>query len=227
MDQQIQYCKSADGVQLAYSTIGKGTAIVRASHWLTHLEYDLKSPVLRHMVLGLAHRHSYVRYDARGTGLSQRDVAEISFERWVSDLECVVDALSLERFALLGVSQGAPISIQYAVRHPERVAHLIICGGWARGILHTGNLEKQMYPIKRLSVFLSLICLRPSKVPIAFIVTLRGVKNLFWPKIIGMNITLQHLSIHGRNYTPPSRAGNPMDHFDCANCSSRSQLLSI
>jgi pimeloyl-ACP methyl ester carboxylesterase len=143
MDQQIQYCKSADGVQLAYSAIGKGTPIVRASHWLTHLEYDLKSPVSGHMLLGLAHRHSYVRYDARGTGLSQRDVAEISFERWVSDLECVVDALSLERFALLGVSQGAPISIQYAVRHPERVSHLIICGGFARGILHTGTLEKQ------------------------------------------------------------------------------------
>jgi pimeloyl-ACP methyl ester carboxylesterase len=143
MDQQIQYCTSADGVQLAYSTIGKGTPIVRASHWLTHLEYDLKSPVSGLMFLDLAHRHSYVRYDARGTGLSQRDVEDISFERWVSDLECVVDTLSLERFALLGVSQGAPISIQYAVRHPERVSHLIIFAGFARGILHTGTLEKQ------------------------------------------------------------------------------------
>jgi pimeloyl-ACP methyl ester carboxylesterase len=143
MSQQIQYCTSSDGVQLAYSTIGKGTPIVRASHWLTHLEYDLKNPVSRHMLLGLAHRHSFVRYDARGTELSQREVAEISFERWVSDLECVVDALSLERFALVGVSQGAPISIQYTVNHPERVSHLIICGGFARGMLHTGNLEKQ------------------------------------------------------------------------------------
>ena len=93
--QEIQYCTTSDDVRLAYSVIGKGTPIVRASHWLSHLEYDLKYPVYRHLILGLAHRHSVIRYDGRGIGLSQRQVTEFSFERWISDLECVVDALSL------------------------------------------------------------------------------------------------------------------------------------
>ncbi|MBV9541945.1 MAG: alpha/beta hydrolase, partial [Alphaproteobacteria bacterium] len=109
--QQIQYCTTADGVRLAYSIMGKGTPIVRAAHWMTHLEYDLKSPVWRHFVLGLAHRHALVRYDARGEGLSQREVEEICFDKWLTDLETVVDAAKLERFILLGVSQGASVSI--------------------------------------------------------------------------------------------------------------------
>jgi pimeloyl-ACP methyl ester carboxylesterase len=141
--QEIQYCTTSDDVRLAYSVIGKGTPIVRTSHWFSHLEYDLKYPVYRHLILGLAHRHSVVRYDGRGLGLSQRDVTENSFERWISDLECVVDALSLKRFVLFGMSQGAPISIQYAVRHPERVTHLIICGGFARGFLHRDDYEHE------------------------------------------------------------------------------------
>jgi pimeloyl-ACP methyl ester carboxylesterase len=143
MQQHAQYCTTSDGVQLAYSVLGKGAPIVRASHWLTHLEYDLKSPVWRHFVLGLAYRHTLVRYDARGEGLSQRNVDEITFEKWVSDLECVVDAIALTRFILLGVSQGAALAIAYAVRHPERVSHLILHGGSARGILHAGDPEKQ------------------------------------------------------------------------------------
>jgi len=110
--QETQYCTTSDDVRLAYSVIGKGTPIVRASHWLSHLEYDLKYPVYRHLILGLAHRHSLIRYDGRGIGLSQRQVTEFSFERWISDLECVVDALSLKRFVLFGMSQGAPISIE-------------------------------------------------------------------------------------------------------------------
>ncbi len=141
--QQIQYCTTADGVRLAYSVMGKGTPIVRAAHWLTHLEYDLKSPVWRHFVLGLAHRHTLVRYDARGEGLSQRDVDEISFDKWLTDLETVVDAAKLDKFILLGVSQGASVSIAYAVRHPERVSHLILHGGFARGFLYAGDPEKQ------------------------------------------------------------------------------------
>lgn len=143
MDQQIQYCTTPDGVRLAYSVTGKGSPIVRPSHWLTHLEYDLKSPVWRHLVLGLSQRHSLVRFDARGEGMSQRDVADISFERWLSDLETVVDKLALEKFVLLGISQSASVAIAYAVRHPERVSHLILYGGFARGFLYQGNPEKQ------------------------------------------------------------------------------------
>jgi pimeloyl-ACP methyl ester carboxylesterase len=141
--QHIEYATASDGVRIAYAVIGKGTPVVRASHWLTHLEYELDSPVWRHLLLGMASRHKLVRYDGRGTGLSRRDAVEISMDRWVNDLECVVDCLSLERFILLGVSQGGAISIEYAARHPERVSHLIIHGAYTRGFLHRDNPDKQ------------------------------------------------------------------------------------
>jgi pimeloyl-ACP methyl ester carboxylesterase len=117
--QHIQYATSSDGVRIAYAAMGQGTPVVRASHWLTHLEYELDSPVWRHLILGMASRHKFIRYDGRGTGLSQRDAVDISMDRWVSDLECIVDSLLLERFVLLGVSRGGAISIQYAARHPQ------------------------------------------------------------------------------------------------------------
>jgi pimeloyl-ACP methyl ester carboxylesterase len=137
MQQEIQYCTAPDGVRLAYSIIGKGTPVVRTPHWFAHLEYDLKYPIYRHQILGLAHRHSLLRYDGRGMGLSQRDVTEISFERLVGDLESVVDRAGLERFALVGLSQGGAVAAAYASRHPERL------GGFARGVLHRGNEGKQ------------------------------------------------------------------------------------
>ena len=105
--------------------------------------WELDSPVWRHLILGMASRHKFIRYDGRGTGLSQRDAVDISMDRWVSDLECVVDSLSLERFILLGVSQGGAISIEYAARHPDRVSHLIIHGAYARGFRHRENPDKQ------------------------------------------------------------------------------------
>jgi len=143
LDQQIQYCTTPDGVRLAYAVTGNGTPFVRVSPWMSHLEHELQSPVRRNFIIALSLRHKLVRYDARGNGLSQRDVAEISFERWVSDLEAVVDAAGIERLALYGASQGAGIAIQYAVRHPGRVTHLIINGGFARGNLFRGDPEKE------------------------------------------------------------------------------------
>jgi pimeloyl-ACP methyl ester carboxylesterase len=143
MQDQIQYCTASDGVRLAYSVIGKGTPVVRVAHWFTHLEYDLKTPVFRHILLGLAHQHTLLRYDSRGTGLSQREVEALSFDRWVSDLEAIVDHAGLDRFVLVGLSQGAPIGVAYAVRHPHRVSKLILYGGYARGLLHRDNVEKQ------------------------------------------------------------------------------------
>lgn len=142
MAQQIHYCTTPDGVRIAYSSIGTGLPIVRAAHWMTHLEYDLESPVWRHLIGGLAERHLVLRYDCRGTGMSDRQVPDISFERYVTDLECVVDAANLDRFALLGISQGAPISVAYAVRHPERVSHLILFGGFARGALRQDDVQR-------------------------------------------------------------------------------------
>ena len=139
MKQQIQYCTTSDGVRIAYAATGAGLPIVRTSLWLTHLQHDFTEPVWRHVMLGLAQHHLFVRYDPRGEGMSQRAVAEISFEAWMKDLEAVADAAGLERFALFGCSQGAASAIAYAVKHPKRVSHLILYGGFARGHLQRGG----------------------------------------------------------------------------------------
>lgn len=139
MHQEIQFCKTPDDVQLAYSVIGQGTPIVRTGNWLTHLDFDLKSPVWRHVMLGLAHGHRLLRYDARGIGLSQRGIDELSFSRWVEDIHTVTNAAGFNRFVLLGISQGASTAIAYAAAHPERVSHLILYGGYARGPLKRGD----------------------------------------------------------------------------------------
>ena len=133
MEQQIRFCVAPDGVRLAYAVHGRGPPIVRAATWLTHLDFDWESPVWRHWLDGLADGHTVVRYDERGSGLSDREVGDLSLDTWVDDLETVVDAAGLDRFALLGFSQGAAVALAYAVRHPERVTHLVLYGGYARG----------------------------------------------------------------------------------------------
>jgi pimeloyl-ACP methyl ester carboxylesterase/DNA-binding winged helix-turn-helix (wHTH) protein len=140
--QQVHFCTAADGVRIAYAEVGQGQALVRTGHWLTHLEYDWESPVWRPFLDSIAAGHRLIRYDARGNGLSDWDPPEISFEASVRDLESVVDAVGLERFALLGISQGAAVSIAYAVRHPERVSHLVLYGGFARGRRMRGSQEE-------------------------------------------------------------------------------------
>ena len=135
MQQQIRFCKSADGVRLAYATAGKGPPLVKVSNWMSHLEFDWRSPVWRPFLDGLAARRTVIRYDERGCGLSDWNAPDLSLESWVRDLESVVDVMGLRRFALLGISQGGSIAISYAVRHPERVSHLVIYGGYARGRL--------------------------------------------------------------------------------------------
>ena len=133
MTQEIKYCRASDGVRLAYASVGQGPPLVKTANWMNHLEYDWESPIWHHLLEGLAKNHTLVRYDARGNGLSDWDVDELSLEAWVSDLEIVVDTLGIERFPLLGVSQGCAISIAYAARHPERLSHLILYGGFALG----------------------------------------------------------------------------------------------
>jgi pimeloyl-ACP methyl ester carboxylesterase/DNA-binding CsgD family transcriptional regulator len=142
MAQQIRFCTTADGVRIAYATVGQGPPLVKVSNWLSHLEYDRESPVWRHWIAGLSRDHTYLRYDERGCGLSDWEVPELSFDAWINDLETVVDAAGVERFPLLGISQGASIAIAYAVRHPERVSHLILHGAYARGWLKR-NLTPQ------------------------------------------------------------------------------------
>jgi DNA-binding winged helix-turn-helix (wHTH) protein/pimeloyl-ACP methyl ester carboxylesterase len=133
LHQKVQFCRTADNVQLAYATVGEGPVIVKTANWMNHLEFDWQSPVWRHLIEDLARDHRLVRYDERGNGLSDWDVADISFDAFVRDLETVVDAVGLPRFALLGISQGVAVSIAYAVRHPERVSHLVLHGGPAKG----------------------------------------------------------------------------------------------
>ena len=130
-------------MRLAYGVHGSGPPLVKAPNWLTHIEHDWQSPVWRHWLTALGERHTVIRYDERGCGLSDREVDEggFEFERWLADLEAVVDTVGPERFALLGISQGAGIAIAYAVRHPERVNHLILYGGYLRG---SGRLDAQM-----------------------------------------------------------------------------------
>ncbi|MGE0096548.1 MAG: alpha/beta fold hydrolase [Alphaproteobacteria bacterium] len=131
--QEIRYCRAPDGVRLAYAVSGEGPPLVKTANWLNHLAYDWESPVWAHMLHGLSRGRTLVRYDARGNGLSDWEVPEVSLDAWVADLEAVVDALGLERFPLLGISQGCAISIAYATRHPERVSHLILYGGALQG----------------------------------------------------------------------------------------------
>jgi len=142
--QHIRFAKSRDGVRLAYASSGAGSnVVIKAATWLSHLEQDWDSPVWSHLLRELSARSQFVRYDERGCGLSDWDVADLSFEGWVSDLETVADAVGAESFALLGISQGAAVAIAYAVRHPERVSHLILHGGYARGRLVRSNTPQE------------------------------------------------------------------------------------
>jgi class 3 adenylate cyclase/pimeloyl-ACP methyl ester carboxylesterase/DNA-binding winged helix-turn-helix (wHTH) protein len=132
-EQHIRFCTTADGVRLAYATLGSGPPLVKAPNWLSHLEYDWRSPIWRHWLEELSRDHTFIRYDTRANGLSDWDVDDQSFEAWVRDLETVVDAAGLETFPLLGISQGGPVAIAYAVRHPERVSRLLLYGSYAKG----------------------------------------------------------------------------------------------
>jgi DNA-binding winged helix-turn-helix (wHTH) protein/pimeloyl-ACP methyl ester carboxylesterase len=131
--QTVTFCQTPDGVHLAVATAGHGQPLVKTANWLNHLEFDWQSPVWAPLFTHLASRYLLVRYDERGTGLSDRDVAEFSFASFVRDLETVADACGLSRFALFGISQGAPVAIAYAVRHPDRVSRLVLSGGFAKG----------------------------------------------------------------------------------------------
>ena len=132
-EQEIHFCQTKDGVQLAYARIGHGPPLVRTGHWMTHIESDFESPIWQPLYRELSRHNTFYRYDARGNGLSDREVPDVTFENFVDDLETVVDAAGIERFALLGISQGCAVSIAYAVRHPERVSHLVLLGGYTIG----------------------------------------------------------------------------------------------
>ena len=142
-EQRISFCRAPDNVRLAYATVGSGPPIVKTANWLNHLEYDWESPVYRGLFRGLADGHTLVRYDARGNGLSDWEVARIDLESFVSDLETVMNAAGIDRAPLFCMSQGCAAGIAFAVRHPERVTHLVLHGGFAVGPLKRAPEEAE------------------------------------------------------------------------------------
>ena len=143
MDQKIGFCTAADGVRICYATAGEGPPLVKAPNWLTHLEFEWQSPLWSHWWEELAQSHFLARFDQRGSGLSDWNVEDLSFDACVSDLEAVVSTLGLDEFVLLGISQGGAIAIEFAARHPERVSKLILCGAYARGSLKRGESREE------------------------------------------------------------------------------------
>lgn len=133
--QEVRFCSAPDGTRLAYAVHGRGAPLVRTATWLTHLEFDWQSPLWRHWLEGMADGHTVLRYDERGCGLSDRDIEDVSLEARVTDLEAVIEAAGMERVALLGISQGGPVAIAFAARHPARVSHLVLYATFARGRL--------------------------------------------------------------------------------------------
>ena len=140
--QEIRYCTSLDGTSLAYSIAGKGQPLLKSAHFMTHLEHDWNSPTFGPFFHEMAARYTFIRYDQRGNGLSERHPNGLSFELFVQDVEAVADAAGLERFAIYGLSQGSAVAIDYAVRHPERVSALILHSGFARGRYNRGKLTE-------------------------------------------------------------------------------------
>ncbi len=150
--QEIRYCVSDDGVRIAYAVAGDGMPVIKCGNWLTHLEHDWDTPIWRHLMQFLSNEYSLVRYDARGNGLSDWDVGEINVDSFIHDLETVANASGHKKFILFGTSQGCAISAAYAARHPERVSHLILYGGFAAGWNKRNNEYKD-----RGKAFLTLI----------------------------------------------------------------------
>ncbi|MHA7819871.1 MAG: alpha/beta fold hydrolase [Erythrobacter sp.] len=134
--QTIRYTTAEDGTRIAYAAMGEGRPVLKAANWLTHLDAELEIPEWSGFTIELARRYRLYRYDERGNGLSDWRVEDLSFEAFVSDLECVVEALGLDRFPLVGISQGASVSIEYAARHPEKVSGLVLIGGYPAGWRH-------------------------------------------------------------------------------------------
>jgi DNA-binding SARP family transcriptional activator/pimeloyl-ACP methyl ester carboxylesterase len=171
--QEVRFCTASDGTKIAYATSGSGPPLVKAANWLTHLEHEWKSPMWRHWMRELSREHRLIRYDERANGLSDWNAEDLSFDALVDDLSTVVGAAGVERYALLGISQGCAIAIGHAVRHPERVSRLVLYGGFAQGWRRRGSPQaiearEAMFTLARLGwgrrhaafrqLFTSLFC---------------------------------------------------------------------
>ena len=143
LKQTIRYCTTTDGVSIAWSTMGTGPPLVHCSMW-GHLEHELRGDNRAPIWAELSRSFTLIRYDGRGSGLSERSIAETTREGAIADVEAVVEAAHLGRFALLAFVSGAPTAISYAARHPERVTHLVVYGGMARGLLKRNPTADQL-----------------------------------------------------------------------------------
>jgi pimeloyl-ACP methyl ester carboxylesterase/DNA-binding winged helix-turn-helix (wHTH) protein len=152
--QEIRFCSAADGVKIAWAASGEGLPLVRGAHWMTHLDWDWRSGVYGPRIRALSQRFRLIRYDGRGYGLSDRDAPPGTLDACVMDLEAVVDAADLHRFALFGPSGAAAIAVRYAARHPERVSALVTLGGHVRGALRRGE---RSWSAERFEAFVRLI----------------------------------------------------------------------
>ena len=154
MKQDIRFCRSFDGVRIAYAVCGNGPPLLMSASWLTHLEHQWRSLAWRPWLEHFSRRHTLIRYDSRGCGLSDRDIRDVSFDLWIRDFEAVADAAGFERFALLGTCQGGPIAVEYAARHPGRVSQLILWGSYSRGMLKRPGVPDQQ---RRSQVLLDML----------------------------------------------------------------------
>jgi len=131
--QQVRFCKSFDGADIAYTVTGRGPTVVMLPSWLTHLEHQWRNLAWRPWLEALSQPYRLVRYDPRGCGLSDRRIDGLTFETWVRDFEALVEVLDVPAFSLIGICQGGPTAIEFAARHPERVNRLVLYGTYARG----------------------------------------------------------------------------------------------
>jgi pimeloyl-ACP methyl ester carboxylesterase len=214
--QHIRFCKSFDGTRIAYALTGEGPPLVKAPHWLTHLEYEAESPIWRPWIEELSRTYTLVRMDARGCGLSERDV-ELSFAHYVNDLEAVIDAAGFDRISLLGHSQGGAIAVEYAARHPHRLGHLVLLGAYARGSLKRG------LPPERLAELEALLKL----VEVAWGGDNPAYRNLF-STLFAPGATAQQLSSFSelqRRSTSPATAVRILRSFTVIDVSRSAQRL--
>ena len=144
IEQCIRFCRGHDGTRIAYASSGSGPVLLKPANWLTHLEHDWNSPVWRHWLTELSRDHTLIRYDERGSGLSDRDVEDVSFEAWLRDLEAMLDQLGLDRVPLLAISQGCALAVAFAALHPERVSRLVLYGGFLLGRLRRARNEVEL-----------------------------------------------------------------------------------
>lgn len=146
--QEIRFCRAADGVRIAYAVHGQGPALVISTCWLSHLQHDWESPVRRHFLEALGKVATVIRYDERGFGLSEREVADFGFEARISDLEAVVASSGADTFDLMAMAQGGPVAVAYTVRHPERVRRLAFYGGCAAAMPEATAAQLEMVQVE-------------------------------------------------------------------------------